>query len=124
MRRNWLTILLVALALTVQVFAPVAGNVAVAKALGEASESIDLCLKAAGSADDRQQTPGQLHSHRDACALCQAFCDGSAPLAARLLSSGMAPVQWTALDWTLADGALPTPHHEHSRQARAPPSLS
>lgn len=124
MRRNWLTVLLFALAMAVQAFAPVAGNVAIAKNLRGAGESIELCLKAAVSAGDQQQAPGQLHSHRDACALCQAYCDGVAPLAARLAPLGMAPVQWTALHWSVADRALPTPHHDYSRQARAPPSHS
>jgi len=124
MQSKWLTALLFALALAIQAFAPVAGNVAVARSLGDAGETVDLCLDGASSAGDRHQAPGHLHGHRGACALCQAFCDGLAPLAARLVSPGMAPVQWTALDWTARDRALPTRLHDFSRQARAPPSLS
>lgn len=122
MRRDWLNVLLFALALAIQAFSPAAANVAVAKGAGDSRASIELCLKVA--AGDQQQIPGQTHQlHRDACLFCQAACDGVAPFAARLVSHGMAPVQWTALVWMVADRALPTAHHDYSRQARAPPTF-
>lgn len=124
MRRNWLTTLLFALALVVQTMAPAAANVASAAGLGTSIASDELCFKVAGSTDQSQQSPGQSKGHRDVCLLCQSYCDGVAPLGARVIHLGKAPVQWTALFWTVADRALPTPQHDYSRQARAPPAIS
>lgn len=122
MRRNWLTVLLFALALAVQAIAPAAANVAMAKA-GASRAAVELCASAA-DAGDRQQAPSRLHHHRDACPLCQAYCDGVAPLVSRSLATGLPPVLWTAQFWTTANRTLPTPHSEYSWQARAPPSYS
>jgi hypothetical protein len=121
MRRNWLKVLLFALALTVQAFAPAAAQVATRMGAGDAVS--EFCFTEIGSGD-QTQAPGQAKSHRDVCLFCQNHCDGVAPLAARVILLGKAPVQWTALDWTVADRALPTPPLDYSRQARAPPANS
>ena len=76
------------------------------------------------ASSDRSQAPGHAKGHRDVCLFCQNHCDGVAPLAARVIHLGKAPVQWTALDWTVADCALPTRLQDFSRQARAPPANS
>jgi hypothetical protein len=121
MRRNWLSVLLFALALTVQAFAPGAAHVASRMGAGDAVKEFCLTDFASG---DQSQAPGQAKGQRDACLFCQNHCDGVAPLAARTIHIGKAPVQWTALDWTVADRALPTSPQDFSRQARAPPANS
>ncbi|MGJ0504250.1 MAG: DUF2946 family protein [Methylocystis sp.] len=121
MRRNWLTVLLFALALTVQAFAPAAARVA--SQLGAGDAVSEFCLNDVASSD-QSQAPAHLKGHRDACLFCQSYCDGAAPLATRVIHLGKAPVQWTALDWTVADRALPTHPQDYSRQARAPPANS
>lgn len=125
MRRNWFGVLVFALALTIQVMAPVAANVGMARTSDEAGRTFSLCLQDGGSpADNSRQLPGHNDRHRDACPLCQVCCDGLAPIEARPNDVGRAPVQWTALAWTVADRVLPAPRHDHSRQARAPPAFS
>lgn len=121
MRRNWLTVLLFALALSVQAFAPAAAHVASRMGAGDAVN--EFCFTDIASSG-QSQDPAHLKSHRDACLFCQSYCDGVAPLAARTIHFGKAPVQWTALDWTVADRALPTHPQDFSRQARAPPANS
>ena len=125
MRRNWIGVLVFALALTIQVWAPVVASVAMAQTATDAERRLSLCLNAGGdNADRSQQLPGHHNQHRDACPLCQFCCGGIAPIEARPNQVGRAPVQWIALAWTVADRVLPTPAHDHSRQARAPPALS
>lgn len=118
MRRNWLTVLLFAFALTLQALAPAAGHVASRMGAGDAVK--ELCFADIG-ADDQSQDPASTKGRRQACLFCQSYCDGVAPLAARVIHLGKAPVQWTALNWTVADRALPTHPQDYSRQARAPP---
>ncbi|WP_292528539.1 DUF2946 family protein [Methylocystis sp.] len=121
MRRNWLTVLLFALALAVQAFAPAAAHVATRMGAGDFLS--EFCVTDVASSD-QSQAPDHAKGHRDVCLFCQNHCDGVAPLAARVIFLGKAPVQWTALDWTVADRALPTPPLDYSRQARAPPANS
>jgi hypothetical protein len=123
MRRKWYSVLLFALALAVQALALAAANVALATAPGEYRTSIQLCLQSGDSAGDNQ-LPGHHEGQRDACFMCQVSCCGVAPLEARPNPVGLAPVQWTALAWTVADRALPAPRHESSHQPRAPPAIS
>ncbi len=125
MRRNWFSVVLFALALALQAFGPAAANVAMAQASAETRQSFALCLQSGGvSAGDYHPLPGQKDRHRDSCPLCQICCDGIASYEARLNQVAGAPVQWSALSWTSADCALPSPRHEHSHQARAPPVFS
>lgn len=118
MRRNWLTILLFTLALAVQAFAPAAAHV-VTRA-GATNVVEEICLKDAGPIQP-MQTPGHLKGH-GLCLFCQYYCDGVAPLAARGVHIGAAPVQWTALAWATANGAPLAFSRDYSRQARAPPT--
>lgn len=131
MRRNWFTILLFAMALALQVVAPVAVNVAMATRAEAAAVSAggviaagELCLKDAGAGGPSREAPAHLKGHRDACLLCQAYCGGVAPVGARAARLGMAPVHWTALAWTQTDRVLPAAPHDYSRLARGPPSNS
>ncbi len=125
MHRNWLGVLLFALALAIQAFALAAANVAMSRASSDPSFSTDICLQSGGgSANSKSQLPGPHDGQRGACLLCQVCCSGVAPLATRPVPVGEAPVQWTALAWTVADCALPAPRYEYSHQARAPPTFS
>lgn len=123
MPRAWLTRLLFALALALQVIAPMSGGVAAARD-GVKSHALETCLAlAGGDHGQRQGGHGHTHGHHD-CALCQAFCDGVAPVAGRPASLGRAPVQWEDIHWMVADRALPAPPRNYDRQARAPPKFS
>ncbi|PPD41678.1 MAG: hypothetical protein CTY15_13260 [Methylocystis sp.] len=121
---RWLTSILFALALAVQAFSPVASGVAAASGADGHGLS-EICLKV-GPDHDRHRTPGHhTHGHHESCVLCQAFCDGVAPVATRpVLVTGMAPVLWTEVQWTVADRALPAHGRDYARQARAPPIFS
>ncbi|HEY8162305.1 MAG TPA: DUF2946 family protein [Methylocystis sp.] len=122
MPRAWLTRVLFALALAVQVIAPMAGSLAAARE-SEADGSIGVCLKGAGAGQAERQLPGHTRNGRD-CPICQIFCDGVAPVAARPPTPGMAPVQWFEFCWTAADRVLPILSHGGANRARAPPSFS
>jgi hypothetical protein len=117
MSRNWLTAVLFALALAVQAIAPIAGNLAAAQA-GVSTN----CLAADGA--DHKSAPGHVHRHRDSCLLCQAFCDGVAPVEAHPVHLVFASFDWRPLAWTMADSTLKGPQRDFCRQARAPPSFS
>ncbi len=115
---RWLTLALFALALAVQAVAPVANGVAAAHDIIGFSE---ICQKAIDHAP--QQAPGHTHRHQD-CALCQAFCDGVAPVGPRPVSLAVAPVYWTSLAWADVDFTPRATTRDFSRQARAPPAFA
>jgi len=123
MSRRWITAILFVLALAVQALAPVANGVAAARGVDVHGLS-EICLKAAAPGHETPRAPGHAHHGHHDCALCQAFCDGVAPVAGRPVQLGMAPVQWKSSHWTVADRALPPPPRDYDRQARAPPSFS
>lgn len=122
MPRMWLTKMLFALALAVQVIAPLASSFAAARE-GDADNSIGICLKAARGSQAGHQTPGNPHGGRD-CPICQFFCDGVAPVAMRPVSIDAAPAQWIEFRWTSVDRVLPAWARDESNRARGPPSFS
>ncbi|WP_330084452.1 DUF2946 family protein [Methylocystis iwaonis] len=122
MPRVWLTKVLFALALAVQVLAPLASSLAAARE-SEADPAIGVCLKAPKGGQSGSQAPGHSHGGRD-CPICQAFCDGVAPIASRPTSLGMAPVQWVEFRWFPADRALASSTLDEANRARGPPSFS
>jgi hypothetical protein len=121
MSRRWLPTLLFALAMAVQAFLPVATGVAAARGIDV--HGSEICLKAGSPGHERHAPAGHAHGNHD-CALCQAFCDGAAPVAGKPVLLVLAPVQWRDLPWTVADRALPAPSRDYDRQARAPPAFS
>lgn len=123
MSRRWLTALLFVLAVTFQVMTPVVNGVAASRGMDPVVVN-DICLKVAGAAHDHEQAPAHSHHRHHDCALCQAFCDGVAPVSARPYAIGTASVQWSRLRWTVADHALPASPRDFARQARAPPIFS
>lgn len=58
---------------------------------------------------------------RSACAFCQAFCSGHAPLPAQPGAVVATPVPNVSLERTVADRVAPTPRRPLSHRARAPP---
>ncbi len=119
MRRTRLHIFLFALALALQVLAPIAGNLAVAGTLDLGGVSFSLCQSAKA---DPTKTPS--HSHHQSCALCQVYCDGVSPVSAGSYILLASPARWNLADWRIYDRVLPTTKLDFSRQARAPPAFS
>ncbi|MEK4033693.1 DUF2946 family protein [Methylocystis sp. IM3] len=116
---RWLTVALFALALAVQAIAPVANGVAAAH---DATGLFEFCQKATDAAP--QQSPGHTHRHHQDCALCQAFCDGVAPVAGRPVALAFASLHWSRLAWAAVDFAPLATARDVSRQARAPPRFA
>lgn len=119
MRRTRLHIFLFALALALQVLAPIAGNLAIAGTLDVGGVSLSLCQSEKA---DPAKAPS--HSHHQSCALCQVYCDGVSPVAANSHVLFVRPARWDVADWRVFDRVLPTTTFDFSRQARAPPSFS
>lgn len=104
--------------------APLAAGAAKARARTDGVGVFLNCFASGAPLPDaRPGRPGPNDDRAHACALCQAFCGGVAPLVARPGLVGAAPVQSDTLSWTVADRAAPTPRRSLSHQARAPPSV-
>jgi len=112
--------LVFALALAVQVLAPIVGGVAAGESaragLGE------ICLNAGADIQhDGRTTPG--HSHQRDCPVCQAFCDGVAPVEASASTAvSISLARWSALRWRVADSVAPATSGRFAHRARAPPA--
>jgi hypothetical protein len=120
--RTALRIILVVFALAVQTMTPAAMAVASHGAPNGFARGLVCLSSAPGSGKSR--LPGPHDSGHATCLFCQVSCSGVAFLAAGPNETGMAPVQWTAMSWTVADCAVPAPLREPARQARAPPLSS
>ncbi|WP_363349309.1 DUF2946 family protein [Methylocystis echinoides] len=122
MPRRWLTFALFALALAVQAITPAANGVATAH---EAFGLSEICLNAAAE-HASQKAPGHTHRHHrhHDCALCQSFCDGVAPVAARPMTLGVRSVDWAPVQWAASERLPVATPRDFARQARAPPSFS
>jgi hypothetical protein len=116
-----LRFLLFVLALAVQALTPVASGFAAAGGIARGGLS-EICLKAVGNLDhdDGRSSPG--HAHQRDCPLCQAFCDGVAPVGSSAAVLGETPVQWATLQWILVDNAAPVAAGRSAHRARAPPA--
>lgn len=114
-----LRFLLFAFALAVQALAPIVGGVAA----GENARVglSDICYKAAGDVGhDGSAVPR--HSHQRDCPVCQAFCDGVAPVEASAAPFvTLSATGWAALRWRPADGLAPAASARFAHRARAPP---
>jgi len=120
MRRNRLHIFLFALALALQVLAPIVGNLAVAGTLELGGASFSIC-------QSQKTSPAKAplsHGHHQSCALCQAYCDGVSPVAGASHAFVARPAQWNVANWRVFDRVLPTTTLDYSRRARAPPAFS
>lgn len=119
---HWVTRVLFALALTVQVIAPMASAVAAARDTGSVA-GIETCLNIGVGDHGRGQPAHHRHSHHD-CALCKAFCDGVAPVSASPVALCADGFEWRTASWVLNDAALTRPRPAASHRARAPPHFS
>jgi hypothetical protein len=120
MRRSLPGVLLFLLALAIQALAPATARVIMARAQNDGTAVYTLCVSIA---DPQGQQPLRAQ-HDSSCLLCQIGCDGAAPLSARVVQAGAAPVQWTHADWTAADRAPPARTALSAHRARAPPAFS
>jgi len=120
--RTALRIILFVFALAVQAMTPAA----MAVASHGAPDGFARALVCVSTAPDigKSRLPGPRDSGHATCLLCQVSCSGVAPLAAGAHETGMAPVHWTAMSWTVAHCAVPAPLHDPARQVRAPPLFS
>jgi prenyltransferase beta subunit len=74
MRRSWFQVLLFLVAITIQVIAPMAGNLAHAKGFSESGISSVLCQSPDGSSGQGNGFPNHLTTNKQ-CLLCLSVCD-------------------------------------------------
>ena len=122
MRRSWLQVLLFLVALTLQVIAPMAGNLAHAKGFSGSSISSVLCQSSDGISGQVKEGPNHLTSNKQ-CLLCQSVCNSLGFTLTHDQSSLISVNSWVA-------GVFPGPKEfwALSRavslyRARAPPTL-
>ena len=110
-------------ALLVQVFAPAASSLAMARASGDPLFSAVICQHS-GAAPGETDAPGLPLSHDECCQLCQFVNSGAAPLAPQIavVVSQIRPP--TRVDWIFQAERLTYRAQRSRAQARAPPSLS
>ncbi|MFO1101915.1 MAG: hypothetical protein U1E20_03300 [Methylocystis sp.] len=113
---------LLLLAASLWAVAPLARGVAQSGVGGRLLAQFFICFASGSSQPDA--LPGQPgpKDDRSACILCQAFCSGLAPLAARPGPFGATPVPSFRLVWTVADRVAPTPRPDPANRQRAPPA--
>ena len=101
--------------------APLARGVAESGVGGRLVAQLFICF--APGASQPGALAGRLgpKDDRSACILCQAFCSGLAPLAARPGPIGATPVPSFKLARTVADCVAPTPRPSPAHRPRAPP---
>ncbi|MGJ0504252.1 MAG: hypothetical protein ACR65X_11040 [Methylocystis sp.] len=102
--------------------APLARGVAESGVGGGLVAQLFVCFASGYSQPDALAGPLGPKDDRSACTLCQAFCSGLAPLAARPGPIGATPVPSFRLAWTVADRVAPTPRPDPANRQRAPPS--
>ncbi|MCE1237733.1 MAG: DUF2946 family protein [Hyphomicrobiales bacterium] len=117
--------LLIALALIVQIFAPVGSNAAVLRLAFDPLVDIIVCAQDQANLDRREGSDKVLAHRGDACGLCQLVAAGGyAPPPPLFEPHAPPPVPAAEPAWTFLDEAPGSaPVHEH-RRARAPPALS
>lgn len=104
------------------VVAPLARGIGEAGVGGRFVAQLFICFASGSSQPDALPGRPGPKDDRSACALCQAFCSGSAPLAARPGQLGATPVPSFKLAWTVADRVAPTLRRRLSHRQRAPPA--
>ena len=102
--------------------APLARGVAESGVGGGLVAQLFVCFASGSSQPDALAGRLGPKDDRAACTLCQAFCSGLAPLAARPGPIGATPVPSFRLVWTVADRVAPTPRPDPANRQRAPPS--
>jgi len=122
MRRHWLQVLLFFVALTLQVLAPIAGNLAHAEAFKESGISTIIC-----EAADGPHHPGNgSQNHQTAnkhCLLCQSFCDSIGFTLADGQWGLVATNAWVIGSFPAQLDTSPASRETQRYRARAPPTL-
>lgn len=123
MRRSWLQVLLFMVALTIQVIAPMAGNLAHAKGFSGSSISSVLCQSSDGISGQGKGGPNH-HTSNKQCLLCQSVSDSLGFTLTHDQSSLISVNSWVA-------GVFPEPKEFWALfravglyRARAPPTLN
>ncbi|MGD9542037.1 hypothetical protein [Methylocystis sp.] len=110
------------LAASLWAVAPLARGVAQSGVGGPMVAQLFICFASGSSQPDALAGRLGPKNDRSACILCQAFCSGLAPLAARPGPIGATPVPSFRLVWTVADCVAPTPRPDPANRQRAPPA--
>lgn len=122
MRRSWFQVLLFLVALTIQVMAPMAGNLAHAKAFQESGVSTFLCQSTDGSSVQGKGTPNHLSGNRQ-CLLCQSVCDALGFTLSDDQTNLVSASSWVIGAFPSEIDASPASREVGLYQARAPPNL-
>lgn len=113
---------LLLLAASLWAVAPLARGVADSGVGGRLVAQFFICFASGPSQPDALAGRPGPKDDRSACILCQAFCSGLAPLAARPGPIGATPVPSFRLAWTVADRVAPKPRPDPANRQRAPPA--
>lgn len=122
MRRSRLQVLLFFVALTIQVLAPMAGNLAHAKAFRESGVSTILCEAADGSHHSGTGSQNH-HTANNHCLLCQSFCDSIGFTLADGQLGLVAANAWVIGAFPAQLDTSPDSRETERYRARAPPTL-
>lgn len=122
MRRSWLQVLLFLVALTIQVMAPMAGNLAHAKAFKESGVSTFLCQSSDGSSIQGKGIPNHISANKQ-CLLCQSVCDSLGFTLSVDPSRLVSASSWVIGAFPSNIAALPASQEVGLYRARAPPTL-
>lgn len=122
MRRGWLQVLVFFVAITFQVLAPMASNLAHAKAFEESAISTILCEASDGFHQQDKDSQPRHHANKH-CLLCQSFCDtlGFTPVDGH--SGLIASNAWIIGAFPALAYISPASRETDRYQARAPPTL-
>jgi hypothetical protein len=119
-RRLELLIPIVLLAITVQLFAPIAAFRAFADAVSDPLSIASICSDMAAVTGDGQTAPATQHRHGECCAFCTGGHAGATALQPPPVFVTLQR-QYQRLSWLEAAEAMPTARVGSNAQARAPP---
>jgi len=121
-RRLELLIPIVLLAITVQLFAPIAAFRAFAYAANDPLYMASICSDMGAAADDAQMAPAKTRHHNgDCCAFCAGGHGGGTALQPPPLVFVTLQRQYQRLSWLEAADPMPAVRVGSNAQARAPP---
>ncbi|WP_291686291.1 DUF2946 family protein [Bradyrhizobium sp.] len=121
-RRLELLIPIVLLAITVQLFAPIAAFRAFAYAVNDPLYMASICSDMGAATDDAQMAPARTQHHNgDCCAFCAGGHGGGTALQPPPLVFVTLQRQYQRLSWLEAADPMPAVRVGSNAQARAPP---
>lgn len=122
MRRSWLQVVLFFVAITLQVLAPMAGNLAHAKAFKESGVSTILC-EASDASQHQDKGSQNHHTANKHCLLCQSICDSLGFTLVNGQSGLIAKNAWIIGAFPAQLDTSRATRKTERYQARAPPTL-